>query len=672
MKKVYLREDSVKSAFSGKLLPKFLFDAVKAHKTSLGNSNAFPNHTEYPFDYIVVKERYNEVCDYIGGDVDAEAAKQELSSIMESCKRIERPIRAQLERVCENTVVRMFAPPRDMIQFKVSLVDKVKVGNVSLTPRSDDEIGYEFSGIDEIEQLGSEVEKRRFIDSLIQGVSSIASKMYEMYADDINSIDDRLMPMYERINSLNDYLLFASEDGIDDGNYEQGSYVEVHLGNDKLRTQIEAQGLVFPLLLKELVRGVFELCSSQGLPTDIEKAKYVVAKADYVLSEPWDMRFGEILWRKIFNGVDSLKMAPYVFSSVCSIGASDFDNAMKEILSRTKRGDELIKSFVSSCEHDRAYQAFKDRLSLKNISKSVIADSYFTAADLDSMSLEDGDDTSVIEESPMDEALGNSYTFVDDALRGKIGLKRDHKFGNEGNFAVTDRENKRKLASYNKAHNTNYDIPTDRDLNKGTKDFFHCIEQLGFNHLMTNREYDGEYEIYFRWYEITIDKYSDDVKGKLQSLLNFFGFKVIKQVKSESRFSNKPTPCYRFCFEAVYGDEEVKNDIYLHATPTRKVKKILKYGLIPRDGKKLGYDRPDRIYLSKLYDTTLFSMLFDKDEDYTVLKIDLSKSDNDVRLYRDPLVDDEIAVYTPDTIPPQCISIPRQCHKEDKENRDAR
>lgn len=448
MKKVYLREDSVSSAFNGRLLPKFLFNAIKAHKTSLGNSNAFPNHTEYPFDYTIIKERYNEVCDSIGEGIDASSAKQELSSIMESCKRIERPIRAQLERICENTVTRMFAPPRDMVQLKLSLVDKVKVGNVSLTPRSDDEIGYEFNDVDEIEQLGSEVEKRRFIDSMIQGVSSISSKIYDMYADDINSIDDRLMPMYERINALNDYLLFSSEDEIDDDNYEQGSYVEVHLGNSNVRTLIEVQGLVFPLLLKELVRGMFELCSSQGLPSDIGQAKYVIAKADYVRSEPWDMRFGEILWRKIFKGVESLKMAPYVFSSVCCIPSSKFDKAMKEVLSDTNVGKSIMAALVDDCKHDREYQAFKDRISLKNISKSVIADSYFTAADLDSMSLEDDDDDSnIIKENDVDEALGHTYTFLDDELRNKVGLKRGRKFGNEDNFAITDKENKRKLLS---------------------------------------------------------------------------------------------------------------------------------------------------------------------------------------------------------------------------------
>jgi hypothetical protein len=65
MKKIYLKENSIQSVLTNRLLPKFLFNAVKKHETSLGDNSLFPTGGDYPFDYIILKERYADVCDAI-------------------------------------------------------------------------------------------------------------------------------------------------------------------------------------------------------------------------------------------------------------------------------------------------------------------------------------------------------------------------------------------------------------------------------------------------------------------------------------------------------------------------------------------------------------------------------------------------------------------------------
>ena len=65
MKKIYINEEFMSNVVKGRLLPQFLFKLVKTHTTSLGDNEAFPTSDEYPFDYILLKERYNEVCDAI-------------------------------------------------------------------------------------------------------------------------------------------------------------------------------------------------------------------------------------------------------------------------------------------------------------------------------------------------------------------------------------------------------------------------------------------------------------------------------------------------------------------------------------------------------------------------------------------------------------------------------
>ena len=44
-------------------LPKFLYNRLKNHNTSLSDNLAFPPEREYKFDYLIIKKRYNEVYD---------------------------------------------------------------------------------------------------------------------------------------------------------------------------------------------------------------------------------------------------------------------------------------------------------------------------------------------------------------------------------------------------------------------------------------------------------------------------------------------------------------------------------------------------------------------------------------------------------------------------------
>ena len=57
-------------------------------------------------------------------------------------------------------------------------------------------------------------------------------------------------------------------------------------------------------MLHDAIKGFFELFSVYGLPTDPEKAKHIVSKADFLLAEPWDMRFGVQLWKMIFDKME--------------------------------------------------------------------------------------------------------------------------------------------------------------------------------------------------------------------------------------------------------------------------------------------------------------------------------------------------------------------------------
>lgn len=412
MRKIYLKESSISKVLNKRLLPQFLFKMVKTHTTSLGDNSMFPSDDEYPFDYVLLKTRYNEVCDAMEelnlGTLNEDELVSELSKLVKECKELEKPIRDTLERICENSVNRLFAIPSEMINFKCKLVDSIKFKKaIRLRPENDEDIKYTFNDVDDIEFSKKAVEKRRLINSLIQGASYLYANIMGLYIEDIDKINGNLIPLYRKITIINDYLLFTKQEEMTDDKPMQGSYVETHLGNSDERTTITAQGIIFPLLLQETIRGMFELFSAHGLPKDINKAKYIIKKADFVLAEPWDLRLGVGLWKKIFGKIQDTNMIPYMFTSLIKLPTEEFNISVKEILSSTAKGDEIINNLIQNAEYDNGYQQFQNRINAKNLDKSLIKDSYFNGAETNGYEIDDetnqGD---VIEENEDADTLG--------------------------------------------------------------------------------------------------------------------------------------------------------------------------------------------------------------------------------------------------------------------------
>ena len=421
MKKIYINEEFMSNVVKGRLLPQFLFKLVKTHTTSLGDNEAFPTSDEYPFDYILLKERYNEVCDAIDDigleSLDEDYLMSELSSLVTKCKELETPVRDALEKVCENALNKLFAIPEESINMTFKLVDRIKFKSpIRMRPESSDSLKYNFKDIADIDLSNKAIGKRRFIDALIQGASYIYANVEGLYIDDIDRINSELPRLYRKIRIINDFLLFTKKEEMSDDKPMQGSYVETHLGIDDAKTTIKAQGIIFPLLFHEAIKGLFELFSAHGLPQDREKAQYIIRKADFVLAEPWDLRLGVGLWRMIFGGVEDTNMIPYMFTSFVKIPTDEFNLSVKEILSNTEKGNEIINALMTDAEYDNGYQQFTNRINARNVDKSLIQDSYFTGAETSGFEIDSEGDDGVIEEDDVDEPTYPSLGIKNDGI----------------------------------------------------------------------------------------------------------------------------------------------------------------------------------------------------------------------------------------------------------------
>lgn len=356
----------------------FIKNAIDNENTSLGSNKAFfGKNVEIPMSLI--NDRYRQVIDSVvrvfGKVPSVDEAFNMLGKLLKHTMEIENPLKDQLEKLCESTVNSTLSVPRETIILECRLVDKIKPNiPLRIMPEySDNEYTFSDVHLDN----NDEILKRRLIDSMIQGVSYLL--MMATYDNEkIKDWNEELPSLYEKIISLNDFLLFNKEESINDKDPMLGAHVETILGNEDDRTIIESQGLIYPLLLQETYRGFFEMFASNGLPDNLNDTLNIIKKADITIAEAWDLRLGVPIWQRIDKHIPNdveTGMYPYIFSSIVSQPTKEFNHTVYRLMLKDNGINEWINDIISQVKHDEEYNTFKRDIDRFNLEKSLITDS---------------------------------------------------------------------------------------------------------------------------------------------------------------------------------------------------------------------------------------------------------------------------------------------------------
>jgi hypothetical protein len=395
-KKIYLTESQKQIIIESLLLdelPKSIKKQLDSNKTSLGKHPSFDFDKGNAFDKKITIKRFQEVKDNLSDiediDMSEESLTMELSKLLSKCRKLELPIRENLEKICYNTIVDMFSIPEDIINYSCELVDRVdnELNGLRLTPEEDND-ETEFDNIEDIELTGEDVYKRRLINALIMGASmELSNKLAKKYIGEIYELNPKLPEIYSKIIRINNYLMFIKND-VEIINNErqqelQGGIANVTLGNEITKSNIEVQAIIFPTLLSESIRGFMELFAAHGLPKDISKAKYVLGQSDALIYENWDQRMGPVLWNLLYNSIDNIDtiILPNFFTKLVELPANEFHGLMKEVFAKTKEGKYKIQEIVEQVIYETEYDDFESTLDKKRADVAVIADDEYIEAD---------------------------------------------------------------------------------------------------------------------------------------------------------------------------------------------------------------------------------------------------------------------------------------------------
>ena len=390
MKTIYINESVINNSEFKKgvllnELPSDIIDKITNNRTSLGNNPSLPDIFDSPFLLNVTEKRFNETKQRLKNigridDIEETDMYSALSALIKKCKEIETPYRSELERLCVNYVIDLFCVPSETVDIVVELTDNIDTGKSSiiLDPLGgDDEL--ELNTLEDMFLLKGEIYKRRILDSLCMGGSMRLSNCINDFSDTLHKINPNLIKYYTQILALNEYLLFEKEDiGMSDENKMQLGTVEVNLAAGDEKVKIEAQGVIMPILLNELIRGFMELFISHGLPKKKEIAMMVLGKSDFLKAEPWDMRVGPYLWdllSKSFNDINSNEL-PYLLKRISKLEVDNFNTLLKEVFAKTKRGKEIMSKLSFKTKKDIKYDKFVDKMSKMKKDKGVITDEF--------------------------------------------------------------------------------------------------------------------------------------------------------------------------------------------------------------------------------------------------------------------------------------------------------
>lgn len=352
---------------------------ITGRETPYHGFSAIPN-MDRDFIELISSKRFKDSVDKVRtamGDTrtiqGSNALMQLMGTVgqaMQKLVMIQNQNKKQLEDLAIELVKNELGIPDGAMQFKAELVGQpmgAAEGMQSEPEMPSEEEVEELMG--DMENFNLEREKRRFINSLIQGAAFKGGHMYNLVKNEINDINPQLMNLYAVTQSLMEhaYWIFPNMEGMAGGGGGQMGQSEVDEETDP--PTVSAKAVTFPLLVHELIKGVYEIFGSHGLPDDPRQQEMILNAEDTLPSEIWDSRLGPIFWEKFMASYpmelfdeDKKHIQHYLFMRFSALNAKEFFRIAKLILNNDPKGKQFMQILVDGIINDLKKRAYKEAL----------------------------------------------------------------------------------------------------------------------------------------------------------------------------------------------------------------------------------------------------------------------------------------------------------------------
>jgi hypothetical protein len=352
---------------------------INQRETPYNEHPGLPQDGDRDFVELVSSQRFKDSVDkvrrFLGdttpiqGDNPMMGLMSSVMGSLQQIKRVEVQHKEYLENLAVNLVKKELGIPEGQLQFDVELVSGPMGASEGMQtqPEQPDEEDVEEAFkeseehqeeiedfMDSMEKFNLEKAKRRMINSLVQGAAFKGGHMYTLVSDEINRLSPNLLNLYGVTQSLMEHLywLYPDMEGMAGSGGGQMGQSESDPETDP--PTIKAKAFTFPLLVHEIVKGIYSLYGDQGLPNDPVQRSMVVGAEDTLPAEIWDSRLGPVFWEKFRESWpdklyedDQRHLQQYLFMKLSQLEAKDFVVLSKAIMADKPEAKEVINRMVN-------------------------------------------------------------------------------------------------------------------------------------------------------------------------------------------------------------------------------------------------------------------------------------------------------------------------------------
>jgi hypothetical protein len=352
---------------------------INQRETPYNEHPGLPQDGDRDFVELVSSQRFKDSVDkvrrFLGdttpiqGDNPMMGLMSSVMGSLQQIKRVEVQHKEYLENLAVNLVKKELGIPEGQLQFDVELVSGPMGASEGMQtqPEQPDEEDVEEAFkeseehqeeiedfMDSMEKFNLEKAKRRMINSLVQGAAFKGGHMYTLVSDEINRLSPNLLNLYGVTQSLMEHLYWLYPDMENMAGSGGGQMGQSESDPETDPPTIKAKAFTFPLLVHEIVKGIYSLYGDQGLPNDPVQRSMVVGAEDTLPAEIWDSRLGPVFWEKFRESWpdklyedDQRHLQQYLFMKLSQLEAKDFVVLSKAIMADKPEAKEVINRMVN-------------------------------------------------------------------------------------------------------------------------------------------------------------------------------------------------------------------------------------------------------------------------------------------------------------------------------------
>jgi len=284
-------------------------------------------------------------------------------------------IQKELEELAVKLVKKEFQLKDGLIDFEAMMTRDIDSSDFRDEPEEDD---YEPDSTEDAEELKDEIKKFQLVQAMQQGASKKGHYMYHIMADELDKLQKkaieasggrfteftpledylrtregtpRLVDLYSRVMPIADLMYWmVPGDAISaGGGMQTAGKMEIKMPKEEGdKPKVVAKAWIFPVLVHELIKGVFEIMNTHALPEETKRAQHVINQTATLKNEKWDLMLGPALWELLLEIMDdeAFGIKYRVYHKIIKLPVKEFNSLKREVFAGTPKGKREIENMA--------------------------------------------------------------------------------------------------------------------------------------------------------------------------------------------------------------------------------------------------------------------------------------------------------------------------------------